>query len=160
MILEIARNVPLWVPPLFVLLLVLGLKARHRRDVPVVLIYLIPLLSILSLRTLMGLPAGAWIWPVFMGLLGLGIWAGHRTQLRYLISRQGWRVTVAGEWMTLVLLMSVFSLNFAVRVLGTVAPHSMTFWPVHLLVAMALGIVSGMFVGRAFCVWRARSVGA
>tara|TARA_B110000977_G_C11051607_1_gene482558 strand:- start:1765 stop:2037 length:273 start_codon:yes stop_codon:yes gene_type:complete len=69
---EILTGTPLWVWPLFILLVVLGLRARHERMVPIVMFYALPLLGLSALNAVAGLSAGAVIWVVFVLAYGAG----------------------------------------------------------------------------------------
>jgi hypothetical protein len=149
---QILSQIPVWVPFLFVFLLVLGLRARHRRHVPVVLIYSIPLLSLLSLRAVSNLPAGLWIWGVFAVCFSVGIWAGYRMQASWLIARQGRSIEVAGENVTLILLMAVFFGNFATGILTDVMPGALGGLAFQLTFTSLLSSASGVFAGRALYV--------
>ena len=87
--LQIFTNAPIWVWPLFVLLVVLGLRARKTRRVPVIVMYFLPLFVISTLRNVSGLPGGNVVWILFaFGYLS-GIWAGNRLQKRWILDRDG-----------------------------------------------------------------------
>ena len=51
----IITETPVWVWPLFLLLLAVGLRARHERFVPVGLFYGLPLLGLSALNAVLGL---------------------------------------------------------------------------------------------------------
>jgi hypothetical protein len=151
----ILANIPIWVFPLFILLLVVGLRAMQRRHLPVALIYSIPLLGVLGLRAIIALPAGMWIWFVFAGFGAFGVRAGMALQKRWLIARDGNRVELEGEPLTLILMMSVFAGNFVVGMLSEVAPEVLTMALFQFGFAALLSTVSGVFCGRALWVFRA-----
>lgn len=50
-------SIPIWVFPLFLLLLILGLRASKTRRVPIAVIYALPLLGILTLNNIVSLEA-------------------------------------------------------------------------------------------------------
>lgn len=151
----ILANIPLWVFPLFLLLLVVGLRAMQRRRVPVALIYLIPLLGLLGIRAIAALPADAWIWAVFAVFGIFGVRTGMALQKRWLIARIGNRVELEGEPLTLVLMMSVFAGNFVVGMVSEVAPDVLTMALFQFGFTALLSTVSGVFCGRALWVYRA-----
>jgi len=151
----ILANIPIWVFPLFILLLVVGLRSMQRRRVPVALIYAIPLLGVLGIRAIAALPADAWIWAVFAFFAALGVRTGMALQKRWLIARDGNRVELAGEPMTLMSMMSVFAGNFVVGLVSEVAPEVLSMALFQFGFAALLSIVSGVFCGRALWVFRA-----
>jgi hypothetical protein len=142
-------NAPLWVWPLFLLLLVVGLRATRTRRAPLVLILALPLLGVLSLRTLSGLPAPVWGWCVWAGALILGGLVGARLQSRWLIAREGRWVSLRGEWLTLSAMMLLFWSNFATGVLQAVAPSVLVAPGFVAGLAGILGVCAGSFLGRA-----------
>ena len=154
----ILANIPIWVFPLFILLLVIGLRAMRRRQLPVAVIYAIPLLGVLGLRAIIALPTSLWIWAIFAGFGALGIKTGMALQKRWLIGRNGNRVELEGEPLTLVLMMSVFAGNFVVGMLSEVAPNVLGMALFQFGFTALLSTVSGIFCGRALWVYRASGV--
>ncbi|MGH1356370.1 MAG: hypothetical protein ACRBBS_14985 [Thalassovita sp.] len=145
----ILTNAPIWVWPVFLLLLMLGLRATRDRKAPLALILALPLLGVLSIRTLAGLPAPVWGWAVWGGALILGGVLGAKLQSRWLIEREGWTVTLRGEWLTLTTMMFIFWSNFATGMLQAVAPQILTAPGFVAGLACTLGLCSGSFLGRA-----------
>lgn len=152
---QFLTGAPIWVGPLLALLIFVGLRARQARSVPVLLIYLLPLLGILSLRAVASLPAGNWIWMIFLVLYGAGLWAGHRLQARWVLGRTGRMVQLAGENLTLLLMMAVFWANFLGGVLLAVAPDIYGNAMFQTGFTALLALAAGIFAGRALFVWRA-----
>jgi len=68
---QIFTGAPIWVWPFLVVLIIIGMRARRDRKASAFLIYAMPLLGILALRSTNALPAGSWIWlgnpPIFNG---------------------------------------------------------------------------------------------
>lgn len=153
----ILSAIPLWVWPLFVLLLVVGLRATRPRRAPVALFLALPLLGALSLRSLAALPAPgpAQVWTVWALALAAGGLAGYRLQRRWLIDRQGAFVTLRGEWLTLVVVMVIFWSNFVTGLLGAMAPDLAASPVFGTALALVLGLCAGSFAGRALRVLRA-----
>ena len=54
-------NIPIWVLPLFIVLFIVGLRASKDRSVPILLIYLLPLLGLLTLRNITSLAPQIWL---------------------------------------------------------------------------------------------------
>jgi hypothetical protein len=151
----ILTNAPIWVWPLFLLLLVIGLRASRPRKAPLLLILALPLLGVLSLRTLGGLPAPVWGWAVWIGALIIGGVIGARLQSRWLIAREGRWVSLRGEWLTLTAMMLLFWSNFATGVLQAVAPGVLAAPVFVAALACVLGLCAGSFLGRAIHTLRA-----
>lgn len=151
----ILANIPLWVWPLFVLLLVVGLRASKTRRAPLALILALPLLGVLSLRALSALPDPTTVWSLWpLGLL-TGTLLGYRLQTRWLISRQGAWVHLRGEWLTLIVTMVIFWSNFATGMARAMAPALVASTPFQAGLALLLGLCAGTFLGRAIRTLRA-----
>lgn len=145
---------PLWVWPLFVVLLLAGLRARHTREVRVVLIYALPLLGLLALRSVSAVGGGVWVWAVFAIAYGAGALAGHQMQKHWTLARAGRKVRLAGETVTLLVMMVLFWVNFAVGVLQATAPAVVTRPEFLAALCILLGGCAGTFAGRALRIWR------
>lgn len=151
----IISNIPLWVWPLFVLLLVVGLRATRPRRAPLALIMALPLLGVLSLRALAALPSPQIVWSLWaLGLL-IGVLLGYRLQARWLIARQGAWVQLRGEWLTLVVMMVIFWSNFTLGMATAIAPGVIALPVIQGVVALILGACAGTFLGRAIRTFRA-----
>lgn len=151
------QGAPLWVWPLLVLLIFIGIKATRDRSAPVWMVYFLPLLGILSLRSVNALPASGPIWGVFLAAYIIGVALGFRYQKTVILGRDGGRVQLAGEWLTFGLLMVVFWMNFVGGVMKSVAPliYSGPVFPI--IFAVFAGMASGIFLGRAARVFKASS---
>lgn len=150
---QIITNTPLWVWPLFLLLLAMGLRAARDRWVPVALIYCLPLLGISGVRTVTGLEGPMMIWLGFMGGYFLGLWIGFQLQQRWVIVREGARVHVRGEYWTLSAMMLIFGANFVSGVLEAVAPSFHAHPVFQLIFAALIALGSGSFAGRGLRIW-------
>jgi membrane protein YqaA with SNARE-associated domain len=84
-----------------------------------------------------------------------GIYRGYRLQGRWLISKDASTVTLAGEWFTMAVLMTIFWVNFANGTVQAVAPE-ITAAPMFLIpLVLLVSVASGSFTGRAVNVVRA-----
>lgn len=155
MLTNIISQIPIWVAPLFILLLILGIRATKTRSVPLVIIYALPLLALLSLQSLSRLPDQALVWPLYVVFYGLGAVLGFRLQQRWIIAKHARHVEVAGEWLTLATMMFIFALSFAIGMVRSIAPTFLEN-PLNEIILVALvAIVGGIFIGRTVRVWRA-----
>jgi hypothetical protein len=71
---QLITGAPVWVWPLCVVLVLVGLRARRERLAPAGLIYALPLLGLMAVRSVMALPAAGAIWLVFGLAYALGTW--------------------------------------------------------------------------------------
>ncbi|MEP1766391.1 MAG: hypothetical protein ABJJ53_07095 [Sulfitobacter sp.] len=151
---EFFTNAPIWVWPLLGVLVVIGLRARHAREVPVALIYGLPALGIMTLRTTAGLQAGVAIWVVFLIAYAAGIWGGYLMQTRWTVARVGKKVQLSGENVTLAVMMVLFWANFAGGVVQAVEPALYVNLLFQGTFAGLIAFCGGSFAGRALRVWR------
>lgn len=150
----IITGTPVWVWPLFILLVVLGLRARHERSVPSGLFYALPLLGLSALNAVFGLSAGPLIWAVFAAAYGAGSYGGYLVQRRWTLGREGARVRLAGENLTLTMMMLVFGTNFVGGFLEAVTPQVYAGLSFQMIFAAVVALSSGSFAGRAVRVWK------
>lgn len=145
----ILSQIPVWVYPLFILLLLLGMRARRERHVPVWLVYMLPLIGLLTLRSLAAMPNPGLAWPVAAVCFFIGIRVGKSAQAGFLIARQGNRLHLRGENLTLITVMGLFCLNFAGGMARGIAPDLAGSVEFVVIMAGLLGGLAGLFPGRA-----------
>ncbi|MGB7318816.1 MAG: hypothetical protein WBC85_12695 [Planktotalea sp.] len=147
-------NVPFWVFPLFILLLVLGLRASKDRSVPTLLIYALPLLGILTMRNILALSPPLWVWAIAALGYGSGILLGMKWQRGWIIERGAKATRVKGEWITLTAMMVIFAAGFVNGFLSAVMPGLTQ----SALFAAAFAVItclpSGQFLGRVITTLR------
>lgn len=154
---QILTGAPIWVWPLFIALVFVGMRARRERVVPVGLIYALPLLGIMAIRSVAGLPAAVWIWAVFAAAYAAGAWGGYLLQRAWVLGREAGKVRLAGESLTLTVMMLVFWANFAGGFMRAVVPDAYAGSLFHIIFAALLAISCGSFAGRALRVWGGRA---
>lgn len=152
---QILNGTPVWVWPLFIALLVVGLRARHARQVPVALLYGLPLMGLSGVSAVAGLSAGLAVWGVFALFYLLGCSGGYAVQQCWILGRSGRMVYLAGESLTLVMIMCVFLANFVGGFLQAVAPQIYGGLVFQILFAAVVAVSSGSFAGRALRVAKA-----
>ncbi|WP_425099782.1 hypothetical protein [Tropicibacter sp. S64] len=149
---QILANIPLWVFPLLVLLVALGLRATRDRTAPVWVLYLMPLLGLLSLSRALSLG------PVALAALlagwGLGVLTGLWLQPRWTMARQGMRVTLRGESVTVCTVLGLFLVNFAAGMVQGMAPALAAGAEFGLGWGLLAGLLSGSLAGRALSIAR------
>ncbi|KEJ89387.1 hypothetical protein [Sulfitobacter donghicola] len=150
---QFITGAPVWVWPLLALLVFIGLRARHERRVPVFPLYILAALGVLGVRSTLSLPAESWIWGVFLVCYAFGGWCGFKVQKGWLLAHDGQRAHLAGESLTLCVLLLIFSANFIGGALQAVAPDVYADAMFHIAFALVLGTASGSFLGRALLIW-------
>jgi len=152
--LALITRAPFWVWPLFFILLFFGLKARKVRVVHVAILYALPLLGILSLRSVAQLAPPAMVWGLFaLGYLAGGT-GGFRFQKKIVLARQGVWVRLAGEWLTLAMLMVIFWMNYVGGIMAVVAPATSGALGFQAVFGVGMAAAAGIILGRAvrvFC---------
>ncbi len=143
------NNAPVWVWPLFFVLLAVGLLAMRTRSSSVIPFYFLPLIGLVSLSAVNKLAHVPGNWLSFaLGYL-LGMVLAYRWQDRLILGKSGGVVRLAGERVTLVILLTIYFSNFANGVIGAVAPDLRGMLVFTLLLALVLGACSGSLAGRA-----------
>lgn len=142
-------NTPYWVWILFAALLITGLQSSKTRELWLLPYFLLPLLIFASLFTLLKLPNPSLAWSVWALAYLSGAIAGYTLQGRWILQRNGWRIRLKGEWLTLTMMMVIFGANFANGLLSAISP-SLLATPIFLILfATATGLSSGSFLGRS-----------
>jgi len=141
--------VPVWVAPLFLLLLAMGLRATRRRMTPLAVIGAMPLLGLLSLQNIASLSPSAWIWGVAAAVYVVDALMGRRLQSRWIIARHGARIELQGEWITLTAMMVLFFAGFVLGAARDIAPELITQAGFILGFVCVVCLASGQFLGRA-----------
>lgn len=150
---EILTGTPIWVYPLFLLLLWLGFSASRQRT--------------RSRFALIRLPCIFVVWSILNIWLNarnlvptVGAWAGGvilGASIGYLMFRSA-RVTrhtdaelivVPGTWLTLCLIVAIFAMNYMFGYLRARSPGLLDSYPHALLVTGLSGVSGGIFIGQA-----------
>lgn len=147
---NILANIPIWVPFLFVLLLIVGLRSTKDRRAPTWLVLALPLLGGLTLMNLILLdPTPVW-WGLAVMAYALAARWGANKQGMWLERKTGSHVFLKGEWITLTAMMILFCAGFTRGFLTDVSPASLSsplFLSIYITVISA---ASGHFLGRAY----------
>lgn len=149
-------NVPIWVFPLFVLLLALGFRASKDRKVPVLVISAMPLLGILTVRNILSLSPPSWIWLIAAFAYFCGVLFGMKVQHSLIGERTKRFAVVKGEWMTLTAMMLIFCAGFANGFLAAIAPFVTSSSIFLVLFVVTTCAPAGHFLGRAITTVRTK----
>lgn len=150
----ILNGVPLWVWPLFVVLLLFGLRATKQRRVPVWVSYLLPLMGLLSINTAAQTGNTSLVWGMFCAGYIAGTALGYVLQRRWIILKEEGRITLAGEWVTLITMMTIFLANFVAGTLKAINPELYQSNGFIVVFVFLIACASGVFFGRAVRVFR------
>lgn len=153
----ILSSIPLWVVPLAFGLIWLGLRATRERQVRPVILYAMPMLGLLSLSRAMGLAEVALL-ALVLGAV-LGAFVGDRLQGRWILGHTDRHVHLRGEWLTLITLLGLFTLNFAAGMTQGMAPALAAGTGFGLGFGAVAGVLSGLLLGRAIRVARVVGLG-
>jgi hypothetical protein len=146
----IVNNAPIWVWPLLLVLIVIGLHATRTRITFTPTYCLLPLAGLLALRGMFTIPHPAIAWTSCGLLFLVGCYAGYRWQQTLTMERVGrFKVTIKGEWITLITLMIIFFSNFIDGAVIAINPEIKELTTYTLIFSAIIGLCKGSFVGRA-----------
>lgn len=153
---SILSGAPIWVWPLLAVLIFFGLKTTRTRTVPTWPLYVLPLLGLLSVNAVNGLSPALLVWIIFAFAYLVGAGLGFKFQLGVVVKKSGASVTLAGEWVTMLVVMIVFWMNFLGGVIRVLAPDIFASTGFHLVFAATAALAAGSFLGRAMYVLTAK----
>ncbi len=162
--LKIITNIPLFVWPLFAVLLIGGLKARKTELVPLKALIMVPAVFFgWSLFSFFG-GYGDNSLAIFLWILclGLGLFTGfsHIQRLKPRCDKQKKMIEMPGSWIPLVLSMSVFFAKFSIGMMRGMLPHldgSFLFLGLELFCTVILGVMIGR-AAACFLRYRASAI--
>jgi hypothetical protein len=158
--LQILSKIPVFVWPLFALLLVGGLRARKTGMMPLALLLAIP--SVFFTWTLFSFfskyadPISIFLW-IFCLSVGFFIGYLHMQKIKLRFDKQKRRVEMPGSWIPLILSMAIFSTKLSIGMIGSLVPELIGS---HLLLGLDLfaTVILGIFAGRGIgCLSRYRA---
>lgn len=153
------QNAPIWVWPLFFVLLFIGLMAMRTRDSSCIPYFFYPLFGLSAANAINGLVHVPTSWIVFAFSFLVGVALAFRWQDGLILQKTGWNMKLKGDRITILILMLIFFSNFVNGVLESVAPQLREATVFTIIFAGVIGACSGSFTGRALRVvtLRARS---
>jgi hypothetical protein len=151
---QILLKAPIWVWPLFAVLLAAGMRMSRSRIVrpqPVIIISSLMLLFS-GYGVVSAFQGSALALLVWAGMLGLSLVLCHRLSYPqgWLFDQQTQRMHVPGSWLPLVLFMTIFFIKFTVQSFLLIQPDFSTQPLLALPVSAIYGLLSGIFAARAW----------
>lgn len=146
---KLFTEAPIWVWPLFIFLIVMGLRTTKEREIHIRFYYIFPLLGLTTISSIFALPNASIAVICFFASYVIATAAAFKLQKRWILSIQQSRVRIAGEWLTFITLMLIFGLNFIRGILEATAPNLYNSVIFIALFAIIAGLVSGSFLGRS-----------
>ena len=140
----IPSRAPLWVWPLLAWMIWDGMRAMRDRIVGIWFFWMLPFFALIALRGRVESPAPELDLPIYFTAYLAGAAFGHWYQGRVIVERTAKQVTVRGEPLTLIMLMTIFWMNFARGVIEAISPD-LTQNPA--MIAL-LAVISGAASGR------------
>lgn len=147
--LGIWQNAPVWVWPLFVVLVVIGILATRNRQSSIVPYFFYPLFGLSAANAINGLVHMPANWLTFSVGFLIGALLAFRWQDGLILEKTGMKMRLRGDRVTLVVLMAIFVSNFVNGVVVATAPDLRNAFWFTLALAAVIGACSGSFTGRA-----------
>jgi hypothetical protein len=154
---QILIHTPLWVWGLLAALLVLGVLQSRPRQVARWQLLALPLaLLLLGLWSMApgfaAQPLAAVVWLASLALgMRWGLKLPRAAATRWMPDQQ--RVHLPGSWVPMVIIMTIFVLRYVTGVAQAMHPEWRSQLHVQALLAVAFGVLSGVFLGRAAGLW-------
>lgn len=147
----------MYVWPLLAYVIFIGIKARKKNVIPLKVLLIAPAIfstwSFYSIITRYG--ANFFILSIALSSMLLGIYAGylmmHKTTMRF--DKLKKQVELPGSWITLILLMLLFSIKYFLGVTNALVPELAGSW-ILLVPEFAAIIIAGVLVGRVVSCWQ------
>ncbi|MCD1625728.1 MAG: hypothetical protein ACU0B7_10495 [Paracoccaceae bacterium] len=149
MLTSIFSAIPLWVFPLLAGLVWLGRRAAQDRDASPWMIYALPLLGLMSLNRALGLPLAEVALTAMVIAYLTGCVLGYGVQPMWIVARDPKKIRLRGEWVTMITILGLFSLNFTAGMMQGLDPSMTEAMIPTLVFGAAAGLLSGSLAGRA-----------
>ncbi|MGQ3354343.1 MAG: hypothetical protein ACT6XY_08185 [Phreatobacter sp.] len=146
---SILTSTPLWVWPLFALLVFVGLTSRRERSLPMAVVFLLPAIGLVTLPTLAAMPHPGVALAAYGLAYAAGAATGYRLQGRWVLAKGDGRARLAGESLTLAGMMTLFSAKFVHGAMAAMAPAAVSGITYVATFAAVTGVAAGLFGGRA-----------
>lgn len=145
----VITGAPVWVWGVLALLTFFGWRATKEREVSANRYAILPMWGILSVTTVAQSDPTALVWAAFIVAYAVGTIFGWTVQGRVIIRAGNGRALLAGEWLTMSLLMTMFWLRFINGAAEAIAPDLAASAPMVTTITFIGGASAGVFMGRS-----------
>lgn len=150
----ILSKVPIFVWPLFIGLVFVGIVSSRTREVPIALYYGLPFVGLAVLPTLLRLGLSEQVLITFVLAYAMGAALGFKYQKKIFQGAVGSKISIKGEWITMTVVMVIFFSNFVMGFLSATKPDLAADSIFITGFLCIVGICSGTFLGRSLRVIR------
>ncbi len=153
---NILKNVPMWVYPLFMYLIIKGIKTLKPRVINLHQIFIFPVISIcLNLQNHFSNPNLFFtsFWALFF-LVGATLSWALSNKTIILADKKKKLIQLPGGFTTFILIISVFTVKFFISFKVGMNPDLANNFTFCVVRAISTGIISGAFCGKAFCYFK------
>lgn len=156
-LLGIWTNAPVWIWPLFFVLVFIGIMAMRTRNSSIIPYFFYPLFGLSAANAIIGLAHSPAKFVIFGACYVIGAAIAFRWQDGLILHKTGWKMRLKGDRITILILMAIFFSNFVNGVVQSVSPQLAQMLAFTIIFAGVIGACSGSFTGRALRVLTFRS---
>ena len=149
---NIIINTPIWVWPLFIFLIFIGLKCTKTRVIKLSFLYIMPSVYLaLSLRNIITIDANIIIFAGWLGGILCASYIGWQLHHNVIISadHKNKLIRLPGEWMTFGLIIVYFSIRYYYGYKTNITPEITKDIQFMSMINIIFGAATGLFFGRA-----------
>lgn len=146
---KLFTEAPIWVWPLFIFIIIIGLRTTKTREIHIGFYYALPLLGLTTISNIFAMPNTLIAAICFFASYLIAAAAAFKLQKQWILNIKQSRVRVAGEWLTFTSLMLIFGLNFIRSILEATNPNIYNSMIFIALFSSIAGLVAGSFLGRS-----------
>lgn len=155
---QIITHTPVWVWILLVALIALGISQTRDRDVSLKRITILPLAMIAFsasniLQNASSHPSLIQAWLAACMIATFAVMQIKLNEKTHFHANTG-KLTVAGSWVPMVLILTIFIGKYAVAIYSAMSPDTVQNTGFAISTSMFFGALSGIFLGRAARLWR------
>ncbi len=154
---ELITKTPVFVWPVWVFLLFMGIRARKLSTVPLKLFVIMPTIFCTWAIYAILMRYGINFVPLFLWTISklIGVWIGYLIVSRFSMrfDKINKKVEVPGSCMILVLSMSIFALRYFLGMTTAIRPDLAQSW-LLLIPELLATLLTGMFAGRSICCFK------
>lgn len=143
------QNTPIWVWPLFCVLVGIGILAMRDRSSTIIPYCFYPLFGLTAANAIINMAHAPTAWIIFGAAYIIGMGVAFWWQNGLILQKTGIHMQLKGDRITIVILMVIFFSNFVNGVVGGISPTVQASTGFTYIFATVIGLCSGSFTGRA-----------